>query len=125
VRCYLKTRWILRIFGQDGEVITLTFRAAVGERESYDQVEVDGDPFDYAQGHPERGNESKGEPAIQSKVTDSVNGNIATCPLTPNTVRSVLEAGPGLKTMGDITLIAYFKEGAIKMLEKLTFSPKS
>ena len=95
MRCYLEIGWNVRIFGQDGESVTLTFRAAVGEREPHDQLEVDG------------------EPAIQSKVTDSVNGDIATCPSTPKKVRSFLEAGPGLKMMGDICLIAYFKEGAI------------
>ena len=34
-----------RGFVGDGEVITLTFRAAVGERESYDQVQIEGEPW--------------------------------------------------------------------------------
>ena len=84
-----------RGFVGDREVITLNFRAAVGEPESYDQVHIDG------------------EPAIQSKITGGVNGDIATCAITLNAVRSVLEASPGLKTMGDIPPVAFFRERAV------------
>jgi hypothetical protein len=73
------------------EVITLNFRAAVGEPESYDQVHIDG------------------EPEIKSRIAGGVNGDIATCAITLNTVRSILQAGPGLKTMAQIPPIAYFK----------------
>jgi 4-hydroxy-tetrahydrodipicolinate reductase len=81
-----------RGFVGDSEVITLTFRAAVGERESYDQVEIDGDP------------------PIQSRITGGINGDIATCAITLNTVKSVLEVSPGLKTMGDIPAVTFFKD---------------
>ncbi|NIP23393.1 MAG: dihydrodipicolinate reductase [Phycisphaerae bacterium] len=81
-----------RGFVGEREVITLTFRAAVGEPESYEQVQIDGIP------------------PIHSRITGGVNGDIATCAITLNTVRSVLEASPGLKTMGDIPPIAYFKD---------------
>ncbi len=84
-----------RGFVGDREVITLNFRAAVGEPESYDQVHIDG------------------EPAIQSKITGGVNGDIATCAITLNAVRSVLEASPGLKTMGDIPPVGFFTERAV------------
>ncbi len=67
-----------RGFVGDREVIALNFRAAVGEPESYDRVHIDG------------------EPAIQSKIAGGVNGDIATCTITLNAVRSVLEASPGL-----------------------------
>ncbi len=67
-----------RGFVGDREVITLNFRAAVGEPESYDQVHIDG------------------EPAIQSKITGGVNGDIATCAINLNAVRSVLKASPVL-----------------------------
>ncbi len=77
------------------EVIVLNFRAAVGESEPYDLVEIDG------------------EPKIQSKIAGGVNGDIATCAIILNAVRSVLEAIPGLKTMGDIPPIAFFKERAV------------
>lgn len=81
-----------RGFVGEREVITLNFKAAVGEHESYDQVEIDGDP------------------PIFSKITGGINGDIATCAITLNTVRSVLKTSPGLKTMGDIPPIAFFKE---------------
>jgi hypothetical protein len=80
-----------RGFVGDKEVITLNFRAAVGEPESYDQVHIDG------------------EPEIKSRIAGGVNGDIATCAITLNAVRSILQAGPGLKTMAQIPPIAYFK----------------
>ena len=84
-----------RGFVGDEEVITLNFRAAVGEPESYDQVHIDG------------------EPNIQSIISGGVNGDIATCAITLNAVRSILQAGPGLKTMGQIPPIAFFNEVSI------------
>lgn len=86
---------VSRGFIGDREVITLTFTAAVGGRESYDQVEIGG------------------EPAIQSKIAGGVNGDIATCAVTLNAVRAALEARAGLRTMGDIPAITFFKEGAV------------
>jgi hypothetical protein len=80
-----------RGFVGDREVITLNFRAAVGEPESYDQVHIDG------------------EPEIKSQIAGGVNGDIATCAIALNAVRSILQAGPGLKTMAQIPPIAYFK----------------
>ena len=79
-----------RGFVGEQEVITLNFRAAVGEPESYDQVHIDG------------------EPVIHSRIAGGVNGDIATCAITLNAVRSVLAASPGLKTMADIPPIAFF-----------------
>ncbi len=81
-----------RGFVGDREVITLNFKAAVGEPESYEQIRIDG------------------EPQIQSRISGGVNGDIATCAITLNAVRSVLAASPGLKTMADIPSIAYFNE---------------
>jgi 4-hydroxy-tetrahydrodipicolinate reductase len=83
-----------RGFVRDKEVITLNFRAAVGEPESFDQVHIDG------------------EPGIKSRIADGVNGDIATCAITLNAVRSILQAGPGLKTMGQIPPISFFNEAA-------------
>lgn len=80
-----------RGFVGDREVITLNFRAAVGEPEPYDRVHIDG------------------EPEIKSRITGGVNGDIATCAITLNAVRSILQAGPGLKTMAQIPPIAFFK----------------
>ncbi|MFC1635621.1 dihydrodipicolinate reductase [Planctomycetota bacterium] len=80
-----------RGFVGDREVITLNFRAAVGEPESYDQVHIDG------------------EPPIRSRIAGGVNGDIATCAITLNVARSILQAGSGLKTMAQIPPIAFFK----------------
>ncbi|MHC4582125.1 MAG: NAD(P)H-dependent amine dehydrogenase family protein, partial [Planctomycetota bacterium] len=80
-----------RGFVGDEEIITLNFRAAVGEPESYDRVRIEG------------------EPVIDSRIAGGVNGDIATCAITLNTVRSVLEADPGLKTMAQIPPIGFIK----------------
>ena len=77
-------------FVGDREVIALNFRTAVGKPISYDQVQIDG------------------EPAIQSKIVGGVNGYITTYAITLSAVRSVLEANPGLKTMGNIHPDAFF-----------------
>ncbi len=84
-----------RGFVGDKEVITLNFTAAVGEPESYDQVHIDG------------------EPPIQSRITGGVNGDIATCAIALNAVRSILQAAPGLKTMADIPPIAFFNKATL------------
>ncbi len=80
-----------RGFVGDDEVITLNFRAAAAEPESYDQVRIDG------------------EPVIESRIAGGVNGDIATCAIALNAVRSVIEANPGLKTMAQIPPIGFFK----------------
>jgi hypothetical protein len=82
-----------RGFIGDEEVITLTFRAAVGEPESYDEVRIEG------------------EPAFSSKIAGGINGDIATCAVTLNTVRSILGAAPGLRTMADLPAPSWFTEG--------------
>ena len=82
-------------FVGDREVIALNFRTAVGKTISYDQVRIDG------------------EPAIQSKIAGGVNGYITTYAITLNVLRSVLEARPGLKTIGDIPPAAFFTERAV------------
>lgn len=75
--------------GRD-EVITLTFRAAVGEPESYEEIKIEG------------------EPAFISRIAGGINGDIATCAVTLNVVRSILEVGPGLKTMVDLPVPSWF-----------------
>ncbi|MBN2593535.1 MAG: hypothetical protein JXA81_08520 [Sedimentisphaerales bacterium] len=80
-----------RGFVDKREVIALNFRAAVGELESYDQVHING------------------EPEIKSRIAGGFNGDIAACAITLNAVRSLLQAGPGLKTMAQIPPNAYFK----------------
>lgn len=82
---------VSRGFVDDDEVITLNFRAAVGEPESYDRVRIDG------------------EPVVESRIAGGVNGDIATCAITLNTIRSVLDASPGLKTMAQVPPIGFYK----------------
>ncbi len=73
------------------EVITLKFKAAVGEPLSYDEVRIEG------------------KPPIKSRIEGGVNGDIATCAITLNTIRSVLKAQPGLRTMSEIPPVAFFR----------------
>ena len=71
------------------EVIRLHFRAAVGERRSFDRVEI------------------KGVPDTVSEIDGGVNGDIATCAIVLNAVRSVMAADAGLKTMLDVPAVAF------------------
>lgn len=79
-----------RGFIGDDEVITLTFTAAVGEPESYEEVKIEG------------------KPAFDSRINGGIHGDVATCAVTLNTVRSILSAGPGLKTMADLPATSWF-----------------
>ncbi len=79
-----------RGFAGGNEVITLTFRAAVGEPESYEEIQIEGDP------------------PLRSRIAGGINGDIATCAVTLNAVRSILAVGPGLKTMADLPVPSWF-----------------
>ncbi len=70
--------------------ISLQFKAAIGVPDSYDEVAI------------------KGTPDITSKIAGGVNGDIATCAIVINTIPQILRSTPGLKTMADIPLVAYF-----------------
>jgi 4-hydroxy-tetrahydrodipicolinate reductase len=70
------------------EVIRLHFRAAVGEPRSFDRIEI------------------KGCPDVVSEIDGGVNGDVATCAIVLNAVRSVIAAAPGLKTMLDVPAVA-------------------
>jgi len=72
------------------EIITLQFRAAVGEPESYDRIEI------------------KGMPDIVSTIAGGINGDIATCAITINAVRSIVNSKPGLRTMIDMHPIGFY-----------------
>ncbi len=73
------------------EVIQLRFRAAVGEKESFDTIEI------------------TGIPTIKSSIPGGINGDTATCAITINVIRSIVKATPGLKTMLDIPVPGYFQ----------------
>ncbi|MCX5643247.1 MAG: dihydrodipicolinate reductase [Phycisphaerae bacterium] len=79
-----------RGFVANDEIITLTFRAAVGEPESYEEIRIEG------------------EPAFSSRIAGGINGDLATCAVTLNVVRSILQVSPGLKTMADLPIPSWF-----------------
>lgn len=71
------------------EKIKLVFEAAVGTGVSYDEITI------------------TGQPNIQSRIQGGVHGDIATCSIVLNTIPNLLNASPGLKTMGDLSLVSY------------------
>lgn len=72
------------------EVIRLHFRAAVGEKESVDTIEI------------------TGTPTIKSVIPGGINGDIATCAITINALRAIGSASRGLRTMLDLPVPGYF-----------------
>lgn len=78
-----------RGFVGNKEVITLEFLAAVGEAESYDKVEI------------------FGEPDITSTISGGVNGDTATCAITLNGIYAIVKAPKGLRTMVDTPILAF------------------
>jgi 4-hydroxy-tetrahydrodipicolinate reductase len=78
-----------RGFSGGKEVVTLEFRAAIGEPESFDRIEV------------------SGEPTFVSSITGGINGDVATCAITINALFSIVRCAPGLKTMIDVPVPAF------------------
>lgn len=66
------------------EVITLTFRAAVGEPEPYDRVRIEGSP------------------TLESTFSGGVPGDVASGAITVNAIPLVMQSPPGLRTMADL-----------------------
>ncbi len=83
-------RQVGRGYLKNKEVITLYFRASVGEKNPADTIEI------------------KGLPELTFTVPGGVNGDIATCAITVNGVKQIAEALPGLKTMVDIPPVSFF-----------------
>ncbi len=79
-----------RAYVGDELKISLQFKAAIGVPESYDEIQI------------------KGNPNINSKINGGVNGDVATCAITINAIPQILRSTPGLKTMADIPLVAFF-----------------
>lgn len=73
------------------EKIRLHFKAAVGEPECYDRVEI------------------KGEPNISSTIKDGVNGDVATCAIVLNALKQITKAKPGLRTMANMPITAFLR----------------
>jgi 4-hydroxy-tetrahydrodipicolinate reductase len=70
---------------RDGrDTISLTFRAAVGEPESYDRVHL--------AGHPD----------LELSFPGGVPGDVATGAITVNAIPLALNLPPGLRTMADL-----------------------
>lgn len=75
----------------NGEVkVKLVFQATVGEKKSYDEIIISGNPN------------------INSRIDGGVNGDVATCAITLNTIPQILRATPGLKTMVDVAPVSFF-----------------
>lgn len=79
-----------RGFTNGEEKITLHFRAAIGQKEPHDSVEI------------------KGEPSFTTRIEGGVNGDVATCAITINAVKQILRSSPGLMTMADIPAVSFF-----------------
>ena len=73
------------------EVITLIFRATIGEPDPRDRVFI------------------QGTPDIDMAIREGVNGDTATCAIIVNAIPVVIQAPPGLRTMADIPPISFFK----------------
>ncbi|NTV43846.1 MAG: hypothetical protein HGA63_11160 [Syntrophobacteraceae bacterium] len=73
-----------RGFKNGKEVITLVFKAAVGESNPRERILIEGTP------------------KIDLVISDGVNGDVATCAIMANAIPVVVEALPGLRTMADV-----------------------
>ncbi len=71
------------------EVITLVFKATVGEPNPHDRIIIEGTP------------------GIDMTIKDGINGDIATCAITVNAIPAVIKAPAGLRTMSNIETISY------------------
>jgi hypothetical protein len=71
------------------ELITLIFRAAVGEGETRDRIIIEG------------------KPDIDMVIKGGINGDVATCAIVTNAIPVVVDSEAGLKTMADSELISY------------------
>ena len=78
-------------FVKGEEKITLIFRASIAEPDPADTIEI------------------TGEPDIVSTIKGGINGDVATCAITINAIKQIINAAPGLKTMADIPPVSYFE----------------
>ena len=80
-----------RAYVDQKEIITLMFRAAIGEPEPRDRILI------------------QGNPDIDMTIRKGVNGDTATCAIIVNAIPVVIQAPPGLRTMADIAPISFFR----------------
>ncbi len=78
-----------RGFVNDEEVISLIFKAAVGQENPRDRVVIDGIP------------------QIDMTIKDGVNGDVATCAITINAIPVVINSPAGLMTMIDVPPVTF------------------
>jgi hypothetical protein len=71
-------------------VITLHMEAYLGAPESFDSIEI------------------TGSPALKSKISGGIHGDIATASITVNSIPKILDVAPGLHTMRDMPLPSFF-----------------
>lgn len=71
------------------ELITLHFRAALGEKNPHERVVI------------------QGTPKIDMTIKGGVHGDVATCAITTNAVFAILNAQPGLRTMADMPAVSF------------------
>jgi len=69
--------------------IKMHFKAAIGEPRSFDKITIDGNP------------------SFSSEIDGGVNGDVATCAIAINSIKSVLKAPAGLHTMADVAVPGY------------------
>jgi len=79
-----------RAYLNSKEVITLVFRASIGEPDPRDRIVIEGNPD------------------IDMAISKGVNGDTATCAIVVNAIPIVIQAQPGLRTMADIPTISFF-----------------
>jgi 4-hydroxy-tetrahydrodipicolinate reductase len=79
-----------RAYVDSKEVITLVFRASIGEPGPRDRIVI------------------QGNPDIDMAINQGVNGDTATCAIIVNAIPVVIEAQSGLRTMADISPISFF-----------------
>ncbi|RIA08333.1 4-hydroxy-tetrahydrodipicolinate reductase [Flavobacteriaceae bacterium MAR_2010_72] len=80
---------IANAYEQDKLKIKMYFRAAIGEERSFDRITI------------------KGSPSFVSEIDGGINGDIATCSIAINSIKSVLQASAGLHTMATIGVPGY------------------
>jgi 4-hydroxy-tetrahydrodipicolinate reductase len=80
-----------RAYIDSREVITLVFRAAMGEPDPRDRIVI------------------QGNPDIDMTISKGVNGDTATCAIIVNAIPVVIQAQSGLRTMADISPISFFR----------------
>ncbi len=86
----LGVRQIGKGYIRNKQVLTLDFKASIGEKNPGDTIKI------------------TGEPNINMNISGGVNGDIATYSILVNAIKSAKTATPGLRTMLDVPVISYF-----------------